>query len=82
MHELYLKQYEPEEYEKLQRNEAISPLVKYDYYRSYFNTKFNLAFGNPRTDTCTTCDELDVKIRDALNGDDKRKVQEEKELHL
>ena len=82
MHELYLKQYEPEEYEKLQRNEAISPLVKYDYYRTYFNTKFNLAFGNPRTDTCTICDELDVKLHDALNGDDKRKVQEEKELHL
>jgi hypothetical protein len=26
MHELYLKQYEPEEYKKLRRNEAISPL--------------------------------------------------------
>ena len=82
MHELYLKQYEPIEYEKLQRNEPINPLVKYDYYREYFNTNFNLTFGTPKTDTCTTCDELDAKIRDTVDGDEKRSLQEQKETHL
>ena len=81
MHELYLKQYEPEEYEKMQRSEAVNPKVKYEYYREYFNTHFNLTFGTPRTDTCVTCDELKVKIDDAVD-EEKGKFQEEKELHL
>lgn len=82
MHALYLQQYEPEEYKKLQRNESINPIVKYDYYRDFFNTNFNLAFESPRADTCTTCDELHVKISDTVDEDEKRRFQEEKELHL
>lgn len=82
MHELYLKAYEPAEFEKLQRGEPINPTVKYDYYRTYFNTHFNLAFGTPKVDTCTTCDEVDTKMRDVSDANEKKKLQEEKELHL
>lgn len=40
------------------------PNVKcsYDSYRDIFNTKFNISFGYPRKDTCTTCDKMKVKI--------------------
>lgn len=42
--------------------------VSYEYYRNIFNGDFNIAFGYPRTDTCSTCDTYKVKI-DALNAD-------------
>ncbi|GFS25892.1 hypothetical protein ElyMa_005195300 [Elysia marginata] len=44
------------------------PNVKcsYDTYRDTFNNKFNISFGYPRKDTCTTCDKLKVKL-DSLN---------------
>lgn len=79
-HELYLKEHEPIEYEKLQRNERINPVVK--YYHKYFNTNFNLPFGTPKTDTCTTCDQQNVKICDSIDGNEKRRFQEEKKVHL
>lgn len=37
--------------------------VSYESYRRIFNTKFNISFGYPRTDTCSTCDEFLVKIK-------------------
>jgi len=27
------------------------------FYRTIYNTKFNLGFGSPRSDTCATCDK-------------------------
>lgn len=32
-------------------------IVSYQSYRDIFNTKFNIAFGYPRSDTCSICDE-------------------------
>ncbi|CAH2006036.1 unnamed protein product [Acanthoscelides obtectus] len=37
--------------------------VSYESYRTVFNTKFNIAFGYPRTDTCSSCDEFLIKIK-------------------
>ena len=36
--------------------------VSYETYRCIFNTKFNIAFGYPRSDTCATCDEFKAKV--------------------
>ena len=37
-------------------SEAADDLkVKQAFYRRIFNTKYNLSFGTPRTDVCTTC---------------------------
>ncbi|GFR68193.1 vitamin B12-dependent ribonucleotide reductase [Elysia marginata] len=49
--------------------EKQHPNVKcsYDSYRDSFNNKFNISFGHPRKDTCTTCDKLKVKL-DSLNS--------------
>ena len=37
--------------------------VSYDTYRNIFNTKFNISFGYPRTDTCSTCDEFTATLK-------------------
>ncbi|CAH1964672.1 unnamed protein product [Acanthoscelides obtectus] len=37
--------------------------VSYESYRTVFNTKFNIAFGYPRTDTCCSCDQFLIKIK-------------------
>lgn len=36
--------------------------VSYETYRTIFNTKFNISFGYPRTDTCSSCDEFKAKL--------------------
>ena len=68
MHELYLEMHEPQEYAKIKEDGSGNPQVKYDFYREYFNSHFNLSFGAPKTDTCATCDELNVKINDASDS--------------
>ena len=68
MHELYLEMHEPQEYAKIKEDGSGNPQVKYDFYRKYFNSHFNLSFGAPKTDTCATCDELNVKINDASDS--------------
>ncbi|KAL1488990.1 hypothetical protein ABEB36_014769 [Hypothenemus hampei] len=40
--------------------------VSYDVFRETFNTKFNIAFGYPRKDTCSTCDTHKVKENNIL----------------
>ena len=54
--------YEPQEYSKMKKDGSGNPQIKYDFYRDYFNSHFNLSFGIPKTDTCATCDELNVKL--------------------
>ena len=37
-------------------------LVSYETYRRVFNEHFNISFGYPRQDTCSTCDEIEARI--------------------
>ena len=52
------------------------------FYRDYFNSHFNLSFGIPKTETCATCDELNVKINDASDPTQKERLQTEKQTHI
>ncbi|KAJ8880733.1 hypothetical protein PR048_017203 [Dryococelus australis] len=36
--------------------------VQYDYYRTIFNAEFNIGFGSPYVDKCSTCCQLESKI--------------------
>lgn len=36
--------------------------VSYESYRNIFNNHFNISFGYPRTDTCSYCDEHNIKL--------------------
>ena len=74
MHRLYVRKYE---------EWADSPLVKYGYYSKVFNEDFNLYFGQPKTDTCGTCEEFKVKLTSLQEGSlAKKKAQDDKAEHL
>lgn len=38
-------------------------VVSYETYRCILNLEFNISFGYPCTDTCTTCDEFLNKLK-------------------
>lgn len=53
--------------------------VSYEAYRKIFNSKFNISFGYPRSDSCSTCDKhsaeikvLNLKLNDASLKDEER----------
>lgn len=81
-------------YKELKPNDKI---VSYEYYRKEFEMNFNISFGYPRCDTCSTCDKhqaelkvLNLELQNKQNDIIARKVLLEKmkkmtteqELHL
>ena len=74
MYNLYLEAHEPEilarekEIVKARRENLpvpakLKPVVTVHAYRRVFNSEFNLGFGRPRTDTCATCDKLNLALK-------------------
>lgn len=56
--------------------------VSYETYRKIFNTKFNISFGFPRSDTCSICDKfsvtfkaLEAQLSHATDGKERSDVQ-------
>lgn len=49
-------------------------------FREIFNTKFNLAFKRPKTDTCKTCDEINAKIKSGELSFEEMQNQEKRKL--
>lgn len=56
--------------------------VSYKVYWNIFQSKFNIKFGLPRTDTCTICDTFIQKIAAVENDEAKAVLEAEKQLHL
>uniref|UniRef100_A0A2A4K6G5 Uncharacterized protein n=1 Tax=Heliothis virescens TaxID=7102 RepID=A0A2A4K6G5_HELVI len=55
--------------------------VSYETYRNFFNKNFNISFGYPRMDTCSTCDEFqaekkhfEIKIASLPDGHEKSQI--------
>ena len=57
------------------------PLVSEHFYHDLFVNEFNIHFGYPRTDTCSTCDGLQVKISSETSPTKKQKLEEQLEDH-
>lgn len=58
-------------------------LVSKSIFTRTFKTDFNLAFKKPKSDTCKTCDEINMKLLSKVLTDDKRKeIELEKRKHL
>lgn len=55
--------------------------VKKSYFRQIFNTKYNLGFGSPRTDVCSTCLQLTEKIKSCSDEKTKTTLMTEKRIH-
>ena len=56
-------------------------LVSEHFYHDIFTNEFNIYFGYPRTDTCSTCDGLSIKIAGETDFSKKQKLEEELEAH-
>ena len=57
--------------------------VSRESYRKIFTEKFNIGFGYPRKDTCSTCDRLEIGISSPESAPDELvQLHAEKEFHL
>jgi hypothetical protein len=73
----------------------VNSRVKYGTYLHVFNTEFNIGFGYPRCDTCSTCDaylarmkDINEQLKSATSAADKidvdklkKKLKMEQDLH-
>lgn len=67
---------------KLYNNQASeSDKVKPAYFRMILNTRFNLGFGSPRVDVCSTCLQFNEKLKSADSEDLKTQLMAEKTVH-
>ncbi|KAK4883911.1 hypothetical protein RN001_000182 [Aquatica leii] len=55
--------------------------VKESYFRHIFNTEYNLGFGTPKSDVCSTCLQLTEKIKTCNDNNVKTKLITEKQVH-
>lgn len=51
-------------------------------FRKIFNTKFNLRFKQLKTDTCKTCDKLEIKLSETECAKEKENIKRLKSQHL
>lgn len=57
--------------------------VKYHFYWQYFVTNFNLSFGRPTVDACTSCEAIKTKLHNkSLNDNAKRTYNGDLMVHL
>ncbi|KAL4153679.1 hypothetical protein QTP88_001512 [Uroleucon formosanum] len=50
-------------------------VVSYETFRCILNSEFNISFGYPRTDTCTTCDEFLAQLKTLSPVTDDKEIQ-------
>nr|CAH7753285.1 unnamed protein product [Callosobruchus chinensis] len=55
--------------------------VKVNFFRKIFNTEYNLGFGNPRTDVCSTCLQLGERIKTCTDLEVKTTLITELRVH-
>lgn len=67
----------------LVKHPELNGIVRYDFFRNHYNTNHGYRFGRPQVDVCSTCEELDAKIKSAtLNENAKRVAVAEKLVHI
>lgn len=68
-------------YDLLKKKFPASP-IKYSYYIKFFHENFQLHFGRPQVDTCITCEDISLTLKNQILGDEaKREAAAEKILH-
>ncbi|CAG9784775.1 unnamed protein product [Diatraea saccharalis] len=61
----------------------LQDTVKYDFFRKLYNENYGFRFGRPQVDVCSTCEDLETKIKSpTLNDVAKRVHVVEKIVHL
>lgn len=62
-------------------NEQQEAPVKFFYYRFIFNTKFNLRFHRPNSDTCSKCDSFQNVIKYSEDVEKVQSAKVQKDVH-
>lgn len=55
--------------------------VQYEYYRSIFNEEFNIGFGSPCVDKCSTCTQLESRISAERNTPERNNLSLQLKVH-
>lgn len=55
--------------------------VKLNYFREYVNINYNIGFGSPKTDVCSTCLRTDEKMKTTLTEEEKQNLITEQRVH-
>lgn len=61
--------------------ELKKPIVSEYIYRQIFVSEFNIHFGFPRSDTCSTCDALHIEIQQCSEPDRCKELEQELAAH-
>ena len=60
----------------------LKNIVKYEYYLKHFRQNYGYRFGRPQVDVCSTCEELNAKIKSPfINENAKRHAVAELVVH-
>ena len=76
MYLLYLEKHEPEV-----KDSGDKPQMKEWLYRKIFNEEYNPSFGYPRSNTCETCDLLNVTIQASKTDTEREEATSELAKH-
>lgn len=63
------------------KNTSLELQVKQKFFRDIFNRKFNLSFGSPMTDKCSTCSQLQEDIKRSTDAREKNALITTARLH-
>lgn len=55
--------------------------VKLGYFRGYVNSNYNIAFGTPMTDVCSTCIKAKETLKNAITLEEKIQIITEQRVH-
>nr|CAH7713349.1 unnamed protein product [Callosobruchus chinensis] len=55
--------------------------VKLCFFRNYVNKNYNLAFGTPLTDACSTCLQVKEKLKQAKSDGEKVNIMTQQRIH-
>lgn len=55
--------------------------IKASYFRQIFKTEFNIGFGSPRTDMCSTCIVLKERLKHEKTNEVKKQLMIESRIH-
>lgn len=73
-----------EEFARKRTEEGKTP-ISCDKFRRIFTEEYNISFKGPKSDTCSTCDENEIKISTAKKSGNQELLKEleaSKDLHL
>lgn len=55
--------------------------VKHGYFSKLFNQSFNIGFGSPRQDVCSTCLQITERMKIATNEEEKQELRTQRRIH-